>query len=316
VDNILVTGGAGFIGSNLAEKLLELGKSVIIVDNLSTGKQENINHLLEKGALFYEHDITDEEMMKRIFLLHRPRYVFHLAAQASVSRSVREPDFDAKVNIIGSLILMKLGVENGIEKFIFSSTGGAIYGDGVKTPTPETEFPNPISPYGIAKFTVERYLEFFKNEKGLRYTILRYGNVYGPRQDPYGEAGVVAIFTERMLKGDEVVINGDGEYVRDYVYVSDVVEANILAMEKGDGEIINIGTGKGTTVNDLFRILREITGYQKDPVYGPPRPGDLRKSILDYSKAKEVLGWEPKVKIEDGLRMTVEWFKKRGDLSS
>ena len=316
MDNIIVTGGAGFIGSNLVEKLLEMGKSVIIIDNLSTGKQENISHLLEKGALFYEHDITDMEMLKRIFMLHKPKIVFHLAAQASVSRSVREPDFDAKVNIIGSLNLLNLSVEYGVEKFIFSSTGGAIYGDGVETPTPESVCPNPISPYGIAKLSVEKYLEFFGKEKGLRYTSLRYGNVYGPRQDPYGEAGVVAIFTERMLKGEEVVINGDGEYVRDYVYVSDVVEANILAMEKGDGEIINIGTSRGTTVNELFKMLKDITGYEKDPVYGPPRPGDLRKSVLDVSKAREVLGWEPKVKLEDGLKMTVDWFKKRGDLSS
>ena len=316
MDNIIVTGGAGFIGSNLVEKLLEMGKSVIIIDNLSTGKQENISHLLEKGALFYEHDITDIEMLKRIFMLHKPKIVFHLAAQASVSRSVREPDFDARVNIIGSLNLLNLSVEYGVEKFVFSSTGGAIYGDGVEVPTPETTCPNPISPYGIAKLSVEKYLEFFGKEKGLRYTSLRYGNVYGPRQDPYGEAGVVAIFTERMLKDEEVVINGDGEYVRDYVYVSDVVEANILAMEKGDGEVINIGTSRGTTVNELFGMLKEITGYSKDPVYGPPRPGDLRKSVLDISRAREVLGWEPKVKLEDGLRMTVEWFKKRGDLSS
>ncbi len=306
--NVLVTGGAGFIGSNLARKLLDVGLSVIIVDNLSTGKVENI----PEGALFYEHDITDFEMMKRIFMVHKPEYVFHLAAQASVARSVREPDFDAKVNILGSIILLNLSVEYGVRKFIFSSTGGAIYGDGVsKIPTPETEIPRPFSPYGIAKLSVEHYLRFFFEQHKLRYTALRYGNVYGPRQDPYGEAGVVAIFTERMLKSSEVRINGDGEYIRDYVYVDDVVNANILAMDKGDGEIVNIGTGKGTSVNELFRMLKEITGYSKEANYGPPRPGDLRKSILDPSKAEEVLGWKARVPLEEGLKMTVEWFRER-----
>ena len=316
MDNVLVTGGAGFIGSNLVKRLLELGKSVVVVDNLSSGKIENIGPFIEKGALFYEHDVTDEEMLKRIFLLHKPKIVFHLAAQASVSKSVREPDFDAKVNIFGSLNLLKLSVEYGVEKFIFSSTGGAIYGDDVETPTPETTCPSPISPYGIAKLSTEKYVGFFGKEKGLRYTCLRYGNVYGPRQDPYGEAGVVAIFTERMLKGEDVTINGDGEYIRDYVYVEDVVEANISAMERGNGEVINIGTGIGTSVNELFGILRDITGYEKDPIYGPPRPGDLRRSVLDWRRAKEVLNWEPKVSLREGLERTVEWFRRRGDQSS
>ncbi len=306
--NFLVTGGAGFIGSNLVRKLLNMGASVVVVDNLSTGKVENV----PKGALFYEHDITDMEMMKRIFMLHKPEYVFHFAAQASVSRSVREPDFDANVNILGTINLLKLSVEFGVKKFIFSSTGGAIYGDEVSVfPTPETECPKPLSPYGIAKLSSEHYIRFFGKEYGLNYTILRYANVYGPRQDPYGEAGVVAIFTERMLKGDDVTIFGDGEYVRDYVYVDDVVEANVLSMEKGDGEVFNISTGRGTTVNELFKMLKEITGYEKDPIYGPPRPGDLRKSILDYNKAKKVLGWEPKYDLDTGFRKTVEWFRRK-----
>ncbi len=306
MENILVTGGAGFIGSNLIRKLLELGKAVIVVDNLSTGKVEN----LVEGVLFYQHDITDWEMMKRIFSIHKPAYVFHLAAQASVPRSVEDPVFDASVNILGSLNLLQLCVEYGTRKVVFSSTGGAIYGDGVsRIPTPETETPLPFSPYGIAKLSAEHYLRFFRDQHGLDFTALRYGNVYGPRQDPFGEAGVVAIFTKRMLEGEEVVINGDGEYIRDYVYVEDVVEANLLAMEKGSGEILNIGTGRGTSVNELFRALKEITGYTRDPVYGPPRPGDLRKSVLDPSKAKEVLGWEPKTSLEEGLGKTVEWFK-------
>lgn len=305
--NVLVTGGAGFIGSHVVDKLVENGYGVIVVDNLSSGKVENLN----RNALFYEQSIEDEEMMERIFSLHRPEYVFHLAAQASVAISVREPARDAKTNIIGSLVLLEKSIKYGVKKFIFSSTGGAIYGENVKVfPTPETEIPHPISPYGIAKYSTEMYLEFFAREYGLKYTVLRYSNVYGPRQDPYGEAGVVAIFTERMLRGEEVHIFGDGEYVRDYVYVEDVVRANLLAMEKGDNEVFNIGTGRGTTVNQLFKLLKEITGYDKEPVYKPPRKGDVRKSILDYTKAKEKLGWEPKIPLEEGLKLTVEYFRK------
>ena len=305
--NVLVTGGAGFIGSHVVDKLIENGYGVIVVDNLSSGKVENLN----RNALFYEQSIEDEEMMERIFSLHRPEYVFHLAAQASVAISVREPVRDAETNIIGSLVLLEKSIKHGVKKFIFSSTGGAIYGENVKVfPTPETETPHPISPYGIAKYSIEMYLEFFAREYGLKYTVLRYANVYGPRQDPYGEAGVVAIFTERMLRGEEVHIFGDGEYVRDYVYVDDVFSANLLAMEKGDNEVFNIGTGRGTTVNQLFKLLKEITGYDKEPVYKPPRKGDVRKSILDYTKAKEKLGWEPKIPLEEGLKLTVEYFRK------
>lgn len=308
--NVLVTGGAGFVGSHLVDALVEKGYGVIVVDNLSSGKVSNLNSY----ALFYEQSVEDEEMMERIFSLHKPEYVFHLAAQASVAVSVREPSRDAKVNILGSLVLLEKSVKHGVKKFIFSSTGGAIYGEEVKVfPTPETEIPKPVSPYGIAKLCVEKYLEFFAREYGLKYTSLRYSNVYGPRQDPYGEAGVVAIFVERMLKDEPVLIYGDGEYVRDYVYVKDVVEANLLAMERGDNEVFNIGTGRGTTVNELFRMLKELTGYRRDPVYAPPRKGDVRKSVLDCRKAKEILGWEPKVSLEEGLAMTVEYFRKAAE---
>jgi len=303
--NVLVTGGAGFIGSHVVEGLLKEGLSPIVVDNLSTGKIENLN----PNALFYQQSVEDEEMMERVFMLHKPVYIFHLAAQSSVSVSVRNPVEDARANILGTLVLLQKSVKYGAKKFIFSSTGGAIYGDNVKIPTPETEIPNPISPYGIAKLSVERYLDFFSKEYGLEYVSLRYSNVYGPRQDPYGEAGVVAIFTNRMLKGEKVTIFGDGEYVRDYVYVDDVVRANILAMEKGKNVVLNIGTGRGTTVNELFKMLKSITGYSDEPEYAPPRKGDVRKSILDCSKAKEILDWEPKVSLEEGLRRTVEYFK-------
>lgn len=303
--NVLVTGGAGFIGSHVVEGLIKEGFSLIVVDNLSTGKIENLN----PKALFYQQDIEDEEMMERIFMLHKPVYVFHLAAQSSVSISVRNPVEDARTNILGTLVLLQKSVKYGVKKFIFSSTGGAIYGDNVNIPTSEEELPNPISPYGIAKLSVERYLDFFSKEYNLDYVSLRYSNVYGPRQDPYGEAGVVAIFTNKMLRGEKVTVFGDGEYIRDYIYVDDVVKANILAMEKGKNMVLNIGTGKGTTVNELFKMLKNIIGYTDEPVHAPPRKGDVRRSVLDCSKAKQILGWEPKVSLEEGLRRTVEYFK-------
>ncbi|HEY8542419.1 MAG TPA: NAD-dependent epimerase/dehydratase family protein [Pseudothermotoga sp.] len=303
--NILVTGGAGFIGSHLVDALTQEGYKVVVVDNLSTGKVENLN----RNVLFYQQSVEDEEMMERIFMLHKFDFVFHLAAQASVSVSVKEPAKDAKVNILGSLILLEKSVKYGVKKFIFSSTGGAIYGEGVPVPTSEATVPHPISPYGIAKRSVEMYLEFYKNEKNLNYVSLRYGNVYGPRQDPNGEAGVIAIFSSRMLKNEEVFIFGDGEYVRDYVYVKDVVRANLLALNQNVNGIYNIGTGIGTSVNELFKMLAQITNYQRQPTYGPPRKGDIRRSILDSSKARSELGWSVTTTLAEGLAETVEFFK-------
>uniref|UniRef100_A0A7C4VTA9 SDR family oxidoreductase n=1 Tax=Fervidobacterium thailandense TaxID=1008305 RepID=A0A7C4VTA9_9BACT len=307
MSKVLVTGGAGFIGSHVTDKLVELGHEVVVVDNLSTGKRENVNPKVR----FYKIDISDGEAIFKLFAEEKFEYVFHLAAQASVAVSVKDPVKDAMWNIVGSLNLIKASVESGVKKFIFSSTGGAIYGEDVKIfPTPESVFPQPMSPYGIAKFTVENYLRFFGKEFDLNYTILRYGNVYGPRQDPYGEAGVVAIFTQRMLKGEDCTIFGDGEYVRDYIYVEDVVDANIKAMERGDKQVLNIGTATGTTTNELFKILKKLTGYKKEPVYGPHRKGDIRKSVLCYNRAWIELKWEPKYSLEEGLRKTVEWFKR------
>lgn len=303
----LVTGGAGFIGSHVVDKLIENGYEVVVVDNLSRGKKENVN----KDATLVVADIRDEKTIEELFKENNFSYVFHLAAQASVSVSVKDPVEDANVNIIGSLVLLKNSIKYGAKKFIFSSTGGAIYGDDVDVfPTPESVFPKPISPYGIAKFSFENYLRFAKKEFGLNYTVLRYANVYGPRQDPFGEAGVVAIFTMRMLNGEDVIINGDGDYIRDYVYVEDVADANLRALKAGNGMEINIGTSQGTSVNQLFNYLKKITGYTKDPVYGPPRKGDIRKSLLCYARALEELRWKPKVDIEKGLRLTVEWFKR------
>ncbi|MFO7881683.1 MAG: NAD-dependent epimerase/dehydratase family protein [Kosmotogaceae bacterium] len=306
-ENILVTGGAGFIGSHVVGKLIEEKKIPIVVDNLSTGTIEN----LDPRALFYQQDITDNEMMEKVFSLHKPRFVYHLAAQISVSQSVKTPLEDAGINIMGSLNILNLCVKYGVEKLVFSSTGGAIYGDDVnEVPTSEDEQPHPFSPYGIAKFSIENYLDFYFKQHELKYVALRYANVFGPRQDPYGEAGVVAIFTNRMLKNEETIIYGDGENVRDYIYVSDVARANYLAMEKWENEVVNIGTGQGTTVNELFDKLKKITGYKKNATYSDPRPGDLRRSILKCDKAHN-LGWKYEVKIDDGLVKTVEYFRNK-----
>ena len=306
---VVVTGGAGFIGSNIVDALLEEGMLPIVIDDLSTGEQKNVN----EKALMYQQDIRDIKGLEEIFEEHHPTYVLHLAAQISVSRSVREPIYDEEVNIKGILNVLELSVKYEVKKFVFSSSGGVMYGENPEFfPTPETICPDPVSPYGIAKLSGEKYLKFYNREKGLRYTILRYGNVYGPRQSPDGEAGVIAIFAKKMLNGVPVTINGDGEYIRDYVYVKDVVKANLLALEKGDGEIFNIGTGTGKSVNDVFNALKEHIDYDPDPIYGPPRPGDLRKSILDISRAQNILGWSPNYSFEKGIGETVKYFKENG----
>ena len=249
-------------------------------------------------------------MMEKIFSLHKPKYVFHLAAQISVSKSVKEPIFDMKENIGGTLNILNLAVQNGVERFIFSSTGGAIYGDDIENvPTSENHIPRPLSPYGISKYSVENYLRFYEKEFGMKYTILRYANVYGPRQDPDGEAGVIAIFSKKMLKNEEVKIFGDGECIRDYVYVKDVAESNFKALSEEKSQIFNIGTGVGTSVNDLFKVLSKISSYEKDATYEPPRPGNLKKSILDCNKAKNILNWSSTVSLDDGLKETIQFFK-------
>jgi len=307
MDTVLVTGGAGFIGSHLVDELLRQEYGVIVVDNLSTGNVEN----LDPSALLYSWDIREFKSLEKLFQIHKPSYVFHLAAQISVSESTKDPKKDADINILGMLNLLELSVKYGVKKFIFSSSGGVMYGeDPERIPTPESCKENPISPYGISKLAGEKYLNFYSIEHDLEYVALRYSNVYGPRQNPHGEAGVVAIFTKRMLEGREVTIFGDGENVRDYIYVKDVVNANMLAMKRAKNVSLNIGTGIGTTVNELFnKLCKFIPEYSMKPVYAPPRPGDLRRSILDNTLAKEILGWEPSWKLEDGLRETVEWFR-------
>lgn len=309
MDTALVTGGAGFIGSYIVDSLILRGMNVVVIDNLSTGQKEN---LLHKDVVFIEDDMTNKDIVDHLFELHKPRFIFHLAAQISVSKSVREPIYDAQNNIIGTLNLLEAAVRNNSEKIIFSSTGGAMYGEKPQeVPTSESSSERPSTPYGIGKLAVERYLEFYYKEYGLHYTSLRYANVYGPRQNPYGEAGVVAIFTENMIKSNSVTINGDGQYIRDYVYVEDVANANMLAMENGKEDVYNIGTGIGTTVLDLFNLAKRINDYSLEPQYGPARLGDLRKSILSAKKAQQELNWESHFPLENGLIQTHDYFASK-----
>jgi UDP-glucose 4-epimerase len=306
---ILVTGGAGFIGSHLVDALIERGHKVVVIDNLSTGKKENIN----KKAKFYKIDICSPKIGE-IFKKEKPEIVFHFAAQINVRKSVENPLFDAKVNILGSLNViqnfLKLRTSNfQLPKIIFASTGGAIYGETKKIPTPENHPANPISPYGIAKLTVENYLRFYKENFGLKFISLRFSNVYGPRQDPKGEAGVVAIFIDKLLKKERPTIFGDGNQTRDFIFVEDAVSACLKAMEyKGEKEIFNIGTGIETSINELYEIISKLLRTKIKPKYAPEKPGDLKRSCLDISLAKRELKWRPKYNLEKGLRETIKFI--------
>jgi UDP-glucose 4-epimerase len=302
---LLVTGGAGFIGSHIVDKLIERGHRVVVVDNLSSGKKENIN----PEAQFYNIDVCASEL-SHIFREEAPEIVFHLAAQINLRKSVENPLFDAKNNILGSLNLLENAKKTGVKKIIFTSTGGAMYGDTEEIPTTEKYFPKPMSPYGIAKFSVEKYLDYYNNVLKIPSIVLRLANVYGPRQDPNGEAGVVAIFCKKLLNNEEPVINGDGEQTRDYVFVEDVAKAHILALNKEKTGIFNVGTAKETSVNEIFNILKQAGNFDVKAKYGPAKSGEQKRSCLDYSKIQEKLGWQPKVDITEGLRKTIEWFKK------
>jgi UDP-glucose 4-epimerase len=304
---ILVTGGAGFIGSHVVDRLVCEGHQVVVVDNLSTGFKENLN----REAKFHKMDIRDEKI-ETLFKKEKFEFVNHHAAQMDVRRSTREPEFDAEVNILGSLNLILNSVKYNVKKFIYASTGGAIYGEAEYLPVDEKHPVNPISQYGISKHTVEHYLYLYRELYGFNYTALRYPNVFGPRQNPeINEAGVNSIFINAMLKGKTPTIFGSGEQLRDYTYIDDIVEANMLAFEKGNGEILNIGTGIGTSVNKIYKMLDKMLDFKEKPIYAAPRKGEIGRIYLDATKAKDVLGWEAKVSFEEGLKKTVEWWREK-----
>ena len=320
---ILVTGGAGFIGSHIVDSLLREGHAVAVIDDLSSGSRDN----LPAGVPLHVVDIVDPAAVARAFAAEQPDAVCHQAAQMSVSRSVREPLFDAQVNCIGLINVLDSAIRTGCQRFVFASSGGVLYGD-VTTPAPETTPANPVSPYGITKWVGERYLAFYAAEHGLSAVALRYSNVYGPRQNPHGEAGVVAIFCKKLLASEPATINGDGHYVRDYVYGPDVARANVLALTAtlprcGPGTLtsLNIGTGLGTDVVDLEALVRPAvaaaatargrTVASPAPLHGPARPGDLRSNLVDAARAAEILGWTPQVPLAEGLALTAAWFADR-----
>ena len=300
---IVVTGGAGFIGSDLVDALIQRGDEVLVVDDLSTGVREQVN----SRATFWHLDLRHPDITARL-VDWRPEAICHLAAQMSISRSVREPLFDAGVNLIGALHVLE-AARQVKARLLFSSTGGALYGDADVLPTPETEPAWPVSPYGVAKLSFEHYLHCYRVAHGLSYAALRYANVYGPRQNPHGEAGVVAIFCLRLLAGEPAVVNGDGTFTRDYIYVDDVVRANLAALDSGEIGHFNVGTGRQVTINQIFHLVVDHLGLDVAETHGPVRPGDQRTSALDSGLIERTLGWRPEVDLETGIARTADWFK-------
>lgn len=305
---ILVTGGAGFIASHVADAYIAAGHDVAVLDDLSRGTRTNVN----ARARFYEGDVRNREFVESVFQRERPAAVNHHAAQMDVRRGVQEPIFDASVNILGSINLLDACVRHKARRVVYISTAGAAYGEPKEMPVREDDPVNPITPYGISKHTVEHYLFTYRVLYGLSYVVLRYGNVYGPRQSSKGEAGVFAIFCERMLGGVQPVIYGDGSKIRDYVYIDDVARANVLALERGTGEIFNIANGVATTDFEVFQMVRNSLGLRSlEPDYVPVRPGEIERIYLNISKAKRLLDWEPTISLEEGARRTAAFFSSR-----
>lgn len=303
---ILVSGGAGFIGSNIVDAYLSQGHQVIVLDNLSTGKRENVPSKVK----FYQLDLNDSGL-DRIFTENKIDIINHHAAQMDVRKSVMDPMFDANVNIVGFLNLLERARKHNVKKIIFSSTGGAIYGEQYYFPADEEHKKQPLSPYGISKLATEKYLHYYKEIYGIDYIILRYANIYGPRQNPHGEAGVVAILIEKMLRKEQPFINGDGKQSRDFVFVGDVVDANLRALHFQGSEIINIGTGIETDINSIFKSLKKIIGSSCNELYHPAKPGEQIRSLISNQKAERLLNWKPTYSIEEGLKLTVEYFRKQ-----
>jgi UDP-glucose 4-epimerase len=305
---ILVTGGAGFIGSNIVDAYLKLGHEVIIIDNLSNGQKKNIN----PKAKFYKADIYDEKAIRKIFQKEKPDIVNHHAAQRDVGFSVANPLEDTKINILGSVNIIKNCIEFKVKKIIYANSGGATYGNPPRKdfPLKESHPINPVNPYGLNKSLIELYLKMYKREYGLDFVSLRYANVYGPRQKG-GEAGVIPIFIEKMLSNQRPSINGDGEQTRDLVYIEDVVMANIIALRKTPGHFYNISTAKPISIRHLFHLIAKETGFKESPIFKEAKPREVRFSSLSCEKAKRELGWIPKTDINEGIKKTVEWFKDK-----
>lgn len=299
-----MTGGAGFIASQIADAFINDGHQVIILDDLSTGFEKNIN----PKAKFVKANICDKNLAK-LFETEKFDVVNHHAAQMDVRRSVKDPEFDAATNILGTINLLQNCVKYGVSKFMFASTGGAVYGEQDYFPADEKHNTQPKSPYGISKLTVEKYLYFYHSEHKLNYTILRYANIYGPRQNPFGEAGVIAIFSTKLLKGEQPIINGHGKQTRDYVFVGDVVKANLLTLKDLASDTYNIGTGIETDVNRLFHFINEITNAKKEEKHGAAAAGEQLRSVITSDKLFNKFGWRPSTKLEDGLTVTVDFFK-------
>ena len=302
---ILVTGGAGFIGSHIVEAFLSAGHEVCVVDDLSTGFRRNV----APGVRLHEVDIRDARLAE-VFEKEKPEVVCHQAARANVRESFEKPLLYAEVNVVGSLNVLECCRRFGVKKVLYACTGGAAYGIPRQLPVSENHAINPLDPYGASKHHVEHYLYIYQKNFGIAYTSLRYPNVYGPRQDPFGEAGVVAIFARQMLDKRQPVINGSGEQERDFVNVLDIARANLLALEKGDGEILNIGSGEGISVNMLFSALADLTGFDEDAMYGPAKAGEVYKIYLNADRAREIIGWKPNIGLTQGLEYTVEYFRK------
>jgi len=305
----LVTGGAGFIGSHLVDRLIDDDWEVLAVDDLSKGHLDRLADARRIGSVhFHQLDITTDEFRKAVRRFE-PDVIHHLAAQSGVRPSVEDPLFDARVNILGTINVLLAAAESGSQRVVFASSGGAMFGEVPGDPATEDAPAQPDSPYGISKKIVEDYFRYFRDDAGIDYVILALGNVYGPRQDPYGEAGVVAIFSRLMLDGARPTINGDGEQARDYVYIDDVVDAFARAGEIGGAIRLNIGTGIATSVNDLYARIAAAAGYDGSPEHGPAKAGDLARSVIDASAAKAHLGWEPWTELESGIAKTVDWFR-------
>ena len=302
----LVTGGAGFIGSHIVDALLAAGNDVCVVDDLSRGRREQV----PAGALLHVVDVRSPQLAE-LLAAERPEVVFHQAAQIDVRRSISEPLLDTEINVVGTVNLLQACAGSGVRRVVFASSGGALYGDTSRTPTPEEHPAMPASLYGAAKLCGEAYGNVYAQLYGLEFVPLRYANVYGPRQDPHGEAGVVAIFARKLLAGETAVINGDGTQTRDYVYVGDVVQANLLAAAAEAAALapFNVGTGRETDVNQLYAMLRDACGVLSEAQHGPAKAGEQRRSCLDASRAQRVLGWAPQMPLEAGLRATVEFFR-------